>query len=122
MNGRTLEPLRHHIPFGRPLAAGGWLGVFYTGEIGLQDGDKITVAAQSTDLSKTDDGYIWRGVIDETGEVLRRLGEVAPLKAIVGAMVDLLTDPTRNQRKDGDPLHLGAWEARRLDALRADIR
>ena len=25
-------------------------------------------------------------------------------------MVDLLTDPTRNQRKDGDPLRLGAWE------------
>ena len=30
--------------------------------------DKITVAAQRTDLSKTDDGYIWRGVIDGTGE------------------------------------------------------
>ncbi len=44
-----------------------------------------------------------------------------PLKAIVGAMVDLLTDPTRNQRKDGDPLHLGAWEARRIEALRAGL-
>ena len=36
-------------------------------------------------------------------------------------MVDLLTDPTRNQRKDGDPLHLGAWEARRIEALRAGL-
>lgn len=41
----------------------------------------------------------------------------APLKAIVGAMVDLLTDPLR-RHKSGDPLHLGAWEARRLEALR----
>ncbi len=44
-----------------------------------------------------------------------------PLKAIVGAMVDLLTDPTRKQRKDGDPLRLGAWEARRIEALRAGL-
>ncbi|WP_298211871.1 DEAD/DEAH box helicase [Acidovorax sp.] len=44
-----------------------------------------------------------------------------PLKAIVGAMVDLLTDPTRKQRQDGDPLRLGAWEARRLEALRAGL-
>ncbi len=36
-------------------------------------------------------------------------------------MVDLLTDPTRNQRKDGDPLRLGAWEARRIEALRAGL-
>ena len=42
-----------------------------------------------------------------------------PLKAIVGTMVDLLTDPARNQRKDGDPLRLGAWEMRRIEALRA---
>lgn len=44
-----------------------------------------------------------------------------PLKAIVGAMVDLLTDPTRKQLKDGDPLRLGAWEARRIEALRAGL-
>ena len=44
-----------------------------------------------------------------------------PLKAIVGAMVDLLTDPTRRQLKDGDPLRLGAWEARRIEALRAGL-
>ena len=43
-----------------------------------------------------------------------------PLKAIVGAMVDLLTDPTRKQRQEGDPLRLGAWEARRIEALRAE--
>jgi len=43
----------------------------------------------------------------------------APLKAIVGTMLDLLTDPLRNQ--DQATLHLGAWEARRLDALRASL-
>ena len=30
--------------------------------------DKLTVTAQRTDVSKTDDGYIWRGVIDGSGE------------------------------------------------------
>ena len=31
------------------------------------------------------------------------------------------TDPTRKQRQDGDPLRLGAWEARRIEALRAGL-
>ena len=35
--------------------------------------DKLTVTARRTELSKTDDGYIWRGVIDETGEPIRLL-------------------------------------------------
>ncbi|MCX7279530.1 MAG: DEAD/DEAH box helicase, partial [Burkholderiales bacterium] len=43
----------------------------------------------------------------------------APLKAIIGAMVDLLTDPLRAQNLG--LLKLGAWEARRLDALRASL-
>ncbi len=30
--------------------------------------EKLTVTAQRTEISKTDDGYIWRGVIDGTGE------------------------------------------------------
>jgi hypothetical protein len=42
----------------------------------------------------------------------------APLKRIVGAMLDLLTDP---RRKDG-PLKLSAWEAHRLDALRQGLK
>jgi superfamily II DNA or RNA helicase len=41
----------------------------------------------------------------------------APLKAIVGAMVDLLTDPARQH----GPLPLGRWDAQRLDALRAAL-
>ena len=35
--------------------------------------DKLTVTARRTELSKTDDGYIWRGVIDETGEPITLL-------------------------------------------------
>ena len=30
--------------------------------------DKLTVTARRTEVSKTDDGYIWRGVIDGSGE------------------------------------------------------
>ena len=44
----------------------------------------------------------------------------APLKSIVGAMLDLLTDPQRAQNQPG-PLRLGAWEARRLEALRCGL-
>ncbi len=35
--------------------------------------DKLTVTARRTEISKTDDGYIWRGVIDETGEPITLL-------------------------------------------------
>ncbi|MES2536519.1 MAG: DEAD/DEAH box helicase [Pseudomonadota bacterium] len=41
----------------------------------------------------------------------------APLKAIVGSMLDLLTDP---RRKEG-PLRLSSWDAHRLDALRLSL-
>jgi superfamily II DNA or RNA helicase len=41
----------------------------------------------------------------------------APIKAIVGAMVDLLTDP----RRSAGPIALSAWEAQRLDALRVSL-
>jgi len=40
----------------------------------------------------------------------------APLKAIVGAMVDLLTDPQR--AGNSGPIELSIWEAERLEALR----
>jgi superfamily II DNA or RNA helicase len=41
----------------------------------------------------------------------------APIKAIVGAMVDLLTDPQRS----AGPLPLSEWDAHRLEALRARL-
>ena len=36
-------------------------------------------------------------------------------------MVDLLTDPLRKVRREGQPLQLGAWETRRLAALQAGL-
>jgi len=42
----------------------------------------------------------------------------APLKAIVGSMLELLTDP---RRKEG-PLRLSSWDAYRLDAMRLRLR
>ncbi len=44
----------------------------------------------------------------------------APLKAIVGAMVDLLTDPNRG-RQSNDPMRLSSWEAHRIEALRLSL-
>ncbi|HET6787614.1 MAG TPA: DEAD/DEAH box helicase, partial [Aquabacterium sp.] len=44
----------------------------------------------------------------------------APIKAIVGAMVDLLTDPYREARASG-PIQLSTWEAHRLEALRQGL-
>ena len=41
-----------------------------------------------------------------------------PIKAIVSAMVDLLTDPRRNT---SGPLPLSPWDAQRLDALQARL-
>ena len=41
----------------------------------------------------------------------------APIKAIVGAMVDLLTDP----RRQAGPIALSSWEAQRIEALRLSL-
>ncbi|HEX3138777.1 MAG TPA: DEAD/DEAH box helicase, partial [Rhizobacter sp.] len=41
----------------------------------------------------------------------------APLKAIVGAMVDLLTDP----RRQAGPIALSSWEAQRVESLRLQL-
>jgi superfamily II DNA or RNA helicase len=41
----------------------------------------------------------------------------APLKAVVGAMLDLLTDP----RRAAGPLLLSTWEAQRAEALREEL-
>src|SRR5690606_26228935 len=65
------------------------------------------------------------GIDDEALIHLRAPGgrrieaRAAPLKAIVGAMVDLLTDPKRGDAQG--PLRLSTWEAHRLDALRASL-
>ena len=121
-------------PRGRPVQKlmlpereGAWLL-----SLGLEiDGETLDLAPMLADLLRRDARWLnarQMAAIDDIAVIsLRAPGgkridaPAGPLKAIVGAMVDLLTDPTRNQRKDGDPLHLGAWEARRIEALRAGL-
>jgi superfamily II DNA or RNA helicase len=91
------------------------------------DGESLDLAPMLADLLKRDSRWLNAAKIAaiEDFELVslrapggRRIDALAaPLKAIIGAMVDLLTDPLR-RHKSGDPLHLGAWEARRLEALR----
>ncbi len=45
-----------------------------------------------------------------------------PLKAILRTMVDLITDPSRKQRKDGEPIALPHWDMRRIEALRIALQ
>jgi superfamily II DNA or RNA helicase len=106
-----------------PEREGAWLL-----SLGIEiDGETLDLAPLLADLLKRDLRWLnatQMAAIDDHELVSlrapggRRIDALAaPLKAIVGAMVDLLTDPLR-RRTSGAPLHLGAWEARRLEALR----
>ena len=110
-----------------PEREGAWLL-----SLGIEiDGQTLDLAPLLADLLRRDARWLnarQMAALDEIAIIsLRAPGgqridaPAGPLKAIVGAMVDLLTDPTRNQRKEGDPLHLGAWEVRRIEALRAAL-
>ena len=110
-----------------PEREGAWLL-----SLGIEiDGVTVDLAPMLADLLRRDVRWLnarQMAAIDDLAIISlrapggRRIDAPAgPLKAIVGAMVDLLTDPARNQRQDGDPLHLGAWEARRIEALRAGL-
>ena len=110
-----------------PEREGAWLLT-----LGIEiDGETLDLAPLLADLLRRDPRWLnaqQMAAIDDLALIkLRAPGgkrieaPAGPLKAIVGAMVDLLTDPTRRQRQDGDPLHLGAWEARRIEALRAGL-
>ena len=110
-----------------PEREGAWLLT-----LGIEiDGETLDLAPLLADLLRRDARWLnaqQMAAIDDLAIIkLRAPGgkrieaPAGPLKAIVGAMVDLLTDPTRKQRQDGDPLRLGAWEARRIEALRAGL-
>ncbi|KZT15878.1 helicase [Acidovorax sp. GW101-3H11] len=110
-----------------PEREGAWLL-----SLGIEiDGVVLDLAPMLADLLRRDVRWLnarQMAAIDDIAVISlrapggRRIDAPAgPLKAIVGAMVDLLTDPTRKQLKDGDPLRLGAWEARRIEALRAGL-
>ncbi|SFD92245.1 DEAD/DEAH box helicase [Paracidovorax konjaci] len=110
-----------------PEREGAWLL-----SLGVEiDGETLDLAPMVADLLRRDPRWLDArelAAIDDHATIrLRAPGgrridaPAAPLKAIVGAMVDLLTDPALHQRQPGDPLHLGAWEARRIEALRAAL-
>jgi superfamily II DNA or RNA helicase len=116
--GRGVEKLQ------LPAREGAWLL-----SLGIEiDSQTLDLAPMLADLLRRDHRWLNAAqiaAIDDLAIVsLRAPGgkridaPAAPIKAIVGAMVDLLTDPLRNQES---LLKLGAWEARRLDALRASL-
>ena len=117
--GRGVEKLQ------LPAREGAWLL-----SLGIEiDGQTLDLAPMLADLLRRDARWLNAAkfaTIDDLAIVsLRAPGgkridaPAAPLKAIIGAMVDLLTDPHRQQNQG--LLRLGAWEARRLDALRASL-
>ncbi len=114
---QTLAALR------QPPREGSWLL-----SLGVDvEGETLDLAPLLADLLKRDARWLnaqeIAAIEDDAIVVLRAPGgrrieaRAAPLKAIVGAMVDLLTDP---RRKDG-PLRLSSWEAHRLEALRLEL-
>jgi superfamily II DNA or RNA helicase len=110
-----------------PAREGAWLL-----SLGIDiEGQTLDLAPMLADLLRRDSRWLSAQHIAEIDDlaiiVLRAPGgkridaPAAPLKAIVGAMVDLLTDPRRAQNPAA-PLHLNAWDAQRLDALRLHLQ
>ncbi|WP_114973777.1 DEAD/DEAH box helicase [Rhodoferax ferrireducens] len=91
------------------------------------EGQTLDLAPLLADLLKRDRRWLdlrqLHAIEDDAVITLRAPGgkridaPAAPLKKIVGAMLDLLTEP---RRKEG-PLQLSPWDAFRLDALRQDL-
>ncbi len=119
--GKVLDSLQLQLP----EREGAWLL-----SLGIEiDGQTLDLAPMLADLLRRDARWLNAAqiaAIDDLAVVTLRApggkridAPAAPLKAIVGTMLDLLTDPLRNQHQAA--LRLGAWEARRLDALRASL-
>ena len=122
---RLVKPERGAQKLCLPEREGAWLL-----SLGIEiDGATLDLVPMLADLLKHDSRWLHAAhiaAIDDHAIIrLRAPGgrridaPAAPLKAIVGAMVDLLTDPLRHQQHG--PLRLGAWEAQRLESLRAGL-
>ena len=107
----------------QPPGQGSWLL-----SLGVEvEGELLDLAPLLADLIKRDSRWLKAEEIarihDDTVITLRAPGgrrieaPAAPLKAIVGAMVDLLTDP----RRAAGPVPLSMWEAHRLEALHLQL-
>lgn len=127
--GRELAELGERAPTisaqRQPHRMGSWML-----SLGIEvDGETLDLVPLLADLIKRDARWLDAREIaampDSAVVRLRAPGgrhieaRAAPLKAIVGAMVDLLTDPQRAQH-DG-PIQLSTWEAHRLEALRVGL-
>jgi superfamily II DNA or RNA helicase len=119
----------------RPAAAEGWtvkieplVGNPRQGSwllsLGIEiEGESLDLAPMIADLIKRDrrwlDAAELAAIDDDALIVLHAPGgrrieaPAAPLKAVVGAMVDLLTDPKRHE----GPIRLSDWDASRLELL-----
>ena len=91
------------------------------------EGETLDLAPLLADLIRRDRRWLQAAELalidDEAVITLRAPGgkridaRAAPLKAIVGAMLDLLTDPRRSE----GPIKLSAWEAANVQALQQSL-
>jgi len=125
LDSPLIKPARGVEKLALPGREGEWLL-----SLGLEiEGETLDLAPMLANLIKRDPRWLIRNYLDTLDDLatvsLRAPGgkridaEAGPLKAIVGAMVDLLTDPQRMAPKG--PIQLGAWEARRINTLRASL-
>ncbi|CAM8666340.1 HepA Superfamily II DNA/RNA helicases, SNF2 family [Comamonadaceae bacterium] len=125
LDSPLVKPARGVEKLALPGREGEWLL-----SLGIEiDGETLDLAPMLANLIKRDPRWLIRSYLDTLDDLaavsLRAPGgkridaEAGPLKAIVGAMVDLLTDPQRMAPKG--PIQLGAWEARRINTLRASL-
>ena len=125
LDSMQVKPERGVDKLHLPEREGAWLL-----SLGIEiDGKALDLAPMLADLLRRDARWLNAAqiaAIDDMAIVTLRApggkridAPAAPLKAIVGSMLDLLTDPLRN--KNQSALRLGAWEARRLDALRSSL-
>ena len=127
------EPIDKFAPGNQALAAlhgpagpggqGSWLM-----SLGVEvEGEMLDLAPLLADLIKRDRRWLQAAELvlidDEAVITLRAPGgkridaRAAPLKAIVSAMLDLLTDPKRSE----GPIKLSAWEAANVQALQQSL-
>ncbi len=124
--GRELAELGERAPtiaaLRQPYREGSWML-----SLGIEvDGEVLDLVPLLADLIKRDARWLdAREIAAMPDDAIVRLrtpngrhieAQAAPLKAIVGAMVDLLTDPHRSQHEG--PIRLSTWEAHRLEMLR----
>ena len=118
--GRRVQPL---AALRNPHDEGPWLL-----SLGVEvEGETLDLSPLLADLIRRDTRWLDAreiAAIDDAALIRlrapggRRIDAPAgPLKAIVGAMVDLLTDP-RRAANAGGPLSLSRWEAQHIESLR----